>query len=97
MPNGILVVCPSFKVLINIKAKADSFNLHFSKYIFFEQKQGDSLVEQFKIKALTEKGAVFFCVCRGKSSEGIDYPNELCRAVVIIGVPYPNIRDPMIN
>lgn len=34
-----------------------------------------------------------FCVCRGKISEGIDFPNELCRSVIFIGIPFPNIAD----
>lgn len=36
-------------------------------------------------------------MCRGKISEGIDFPNELCRAVIFVGVPFPNVRDPVIN
>lgn len=43
------------------------------------------------------KGALLFCVCRGKISEGIDFPNELCRAVIFVGIPFPNVRDPVIN
>jgi len=35
-------------------------------------------------------------ICRGRLSEGIDFPDEMCRAVIIVGIPYPNIRDPFI-
>lgn len=30
-----------------------------------------------------------FCVCRGKITEGIDFSDNLCRAVCLVGVPYP--------
>ncbi|KNH06306.1 helicase [Perkinsela sp. CCAP 1560/4] len=38
-------------------------------------------------------GAAIFAVCRGRLSEGIDFPDELARGVVIIGIPYMNICD----
>jgi DNA repair helicase Rad3 len=40
------------------------------------------------------KGAVFFGVCGGKLSEGIDFADDMARAIVLIGIPYPNISDP---
>jgi chromosome transmission fidelity protein 1 len=30
-------------------------------------------------------------------SEGINFSNEMCRCVIIIGLPYPNITDPEIQ
>lgn len=34
------------------------------------------------------RGAVLFCVARGKVSEGIDFAHHLARAVIMVGVPY---------
>ena len=50
----------------------------------------------FREKALSKKGAIMGLICRGKLSEGIDFPDGLCRAVIIVGIPYANIRDPYI-
>lgn len=38
-------------------------------------------------------GAIMFAVCRGKVSEGIDFPDYQCRAVMVAGVPYAYLGD----
>ena len=35
-------------------------------------------------------GALFFGVCRGKISEGIDFKDYMARAVISLSIPYPN-------
>lgn len=42
-------------------------------------------------------GAIFFAVCRGKVSEGLDFANEIGRAVIVTGLPYPNSMDPKVK
>ena len=53
-------------------------------------------MDKFRKKALSPKGVILGLICRGKLSEGIDFPDGLCRAVIIIGVPYTNVKDPFI-
>ena len=38
-------------------------------------------------------GAVFFAVCRGKVSEGLDFSDRAGRGVVITGIPYAMKND----
>jgi hypothetical protein len=45
----------------------------------------------------SEKSAVFFAVCRGKVSEGLDFADANGRAVVVVGLPFPQAKDPRIN
>lgn len=45
----------------------------------------------------SEEGAVLFAISRGQLTEGIDFKNELCRAVVIVGVPEKPINDLELN
>jgi len=50
-----------------------------------------------KHRANCQRGAsILVGVCRGKLSEGYDYPDDLARVVFIVGVPFPNIKDPKI-
>lgn len=37
------------------------------------------------------------CVQRGKVSEGLDFTDNLARAIVLVGVPYPPIYDKRIE
>ena len=32
-------------------------------------------------------------VARGKISEGLNLEDDFCRAVVILGMPFPNVSD----
>ncbi|CDH53830.1 low quality protein: fanconi anemia group jprotein [Lichtheimia corymbifera JMRC:FSU:9682] len=40
-----------------------------------------------------KNGALMFAVYRGKVSEGIDFTDNNCRAVVTLGIPFPNFKD----
>ena len=35
-----------------------------------------------------------FGVCRGKLSEGFDFADEFSRALILVGIPFQNIKDP---
>ncbi|KAL4278453.1 hypothetical protein GQ457_03G037550 [Hibiscus cannabinus] len=41
-------------------------------------------------------GAAFLAVFRGKVSEGIDFSDDKARAVITVGIPFPNINDKQI-
>lgn len=45
----------------------------------------------------TATGAMLLCVVGGKMSEGINFADGLGRCVVVIGMPYPNINDPVLK
>ncbi|XP_033131444.1 regulator of telomere elongation helicase 1 homolog isoform X2 [Brassica rapa] len=50
-----------------------------------------------KLQDRSISGAVFFAVCRGKVSEGLDFADGAGRAVVITGLPYARVTDPKIK
>lgn len=42
---------------------------------------------------LFKDGALLMAVCRGKVSEGLDFSDDNARAVITIGIPFPNVKD----
>nr|QZX63216.1 fanconi anemia group J protein [Halisarca dujardinii] len=42
-------------------------------------------------------GALFLAVCRGKVSEGLDFADDHARAVITVGIPFPNVRDKQVE
>ena len=42
-------------------------------------------------------GALFIAVCRGKVSEGLDFADNNARAVICVGIPFPNWKDPKVE
>ena len=45
------------------------------------------------IESSSITGAIFFGVCRGKISEGIDFKDFMARGVLAVSIPYPNTRS----
>ncbi|KAL7548168.1 hypothetical protein ACHAWF_011466, partial [Thalassiosira exigua] len=58
----------------------------------------DAICEYKKfIAAPKSTGAILMGVCRGKISEGIDFSDDMCRAVVVTGLPFAPYMDPKVK
>ncbi|CAJ1943060.1 unnamed protein product [Cylindrotheca closterium] len=58
----------------------------------------DAIAEFHKFLNMPKsKGVVLMGVCRGKISEGIDFAHDMCRAVVITGLPFAPSFDPKVK
>lgn len=53
-------------------------------------------MDTFYRHATGGSGAIFFAVCRGKVSEGLDFADSRGRGVIITGIPYPPLKDPRV-
>ncbi|XP_052514364.1 Fanconi anemia group J protein [Budorcas taxicolor] len=103
--QGILCFLPSYKLLEKLKERWLStglwHNLELVKTVIVEPQGGekidfDELLQVYydAIKYKREKdGALLVAVCRGKVSEGLDFSDDNARAVVTIGIPFPNVKD----
>lgn len=58
----------------------------------------DAISEYKKALAMPKSaGAILMGVCRGKISEGIDFSDDMCRAVVVTGLPFAPYLDPKVK
>lgn len=96
VPNGIVVFAPSYKYLHKLiltwKADGSLAIISSMKQVFIELSENISIEDVLKEYGLAArlKGAILFAVVGGKMSEGVNFSDELARAVVMLGLPYPN-------
>jgi chromosome transmission fidelity protein 1 len=53
-------------------------------------------LEAYNRDALSNRGALLFSIIGGKMSEGINFADDLARCVVVVGLPYPDLSDPVL-
>jgi Fanconi anemia group J protein len=103
IPGGILMFFPSYALMLKLvqrwKMTKQWFSIQKTKEIFMEPRQTgkefDLILEKYKKTILNPitNGAIMLAVYRGKVSEGIDFSNENARAVLAVGIPYPNVKE----
>ena len=98
IPNGTIVFFPSYQVMNHMLNTWNTYGLlgEVDAATFIEaQGSTASLMEAYK-RTAKEDRAVLFAVVRGKLSEGANFPDESGRAVILVGIPFPNISDPKV-
>ncbi|KAI8332659.1 helicase C-terminal domain-containing protein [Chlamydoabsidia padenii] len=109
VPYGILVFVTSYVLLEKLHDRWEKTGLldriKAKKHVIKEPRLGSTghfnrTLQKFynyikKAESSTGPvdGAIFFAVYRGKVSEGIDFNNNYCRAVIATGIPYPMCKD----
>jgi chromosome transmission fidelity protein 1 len=103
--GGVVVFFPSYSFEAEVwrRWSADGIvkTLEGRKPLFREQRAGStpapgpSLLDRYSaaVAADPRRGAILFAVVGGKLSEGINFSDDLARAVVVVGMPYPNAND----
>ncbi|VDL72183.1 unnamed protein product [Nippostrongylus brasiliensis] len=106
VPQGMLVFFSSYNLMYSLISKFKQYNytpaksywdcIAEHKAIVIEPKQKTLLNKvrsEFTQGVRSGRGAIFFAVCRGKVSEGIDFSDADSRAVCVVGIPYPPLMD----
>ncbi|KAF7365416.1 ATP-dependent DNA helicase CHL1 [Mycena venus] len=110
VPRGMVVFFPSYNFLNTAKAvwqKSGALaRFEGKKKVFFEPEQStqvDQVLQDYSsavhqtndaILAVKSKGALLFAVIGAKLSEGLNFADDLARAVVIVGLPFANLGSP---
>ncbi|CAB4062059.1 BRIP1 [Lepeophtheirus salmonis] len=103
--NGILLFLPSYRLLNKLRERWEqtgiSDKIQETKRLLQEPRfahEFENTLRDYTDAANypegQQNGAILMAVCRGKVSEGIDFADNMARAVVCVGIPFPNARDP---
>ncbi|KAI9373236.1 helicase C-terminal domain-containing protein [Aspergillus egyptiacus] len=110
IPDGVVAFFPSYDYLARVLKvwkkpmtggdRQTLYNLmERQKEILYEAREmkttADDLLHQYSHTIETGKGALLLSVVGGKLSEGINFSDKLGRGVLLIGLPFPNIRSPV--
>ncbi|KAI8346303.1 helicase C-terminal domain-containing protein [Mortierella sp. GBAus27b] len=108
IPHGVLCFVSSYNMLDKLLKRWQDTGmydrLNTIKKVMQEPKRAttktfDATLRRFynhisgEVSKGSDGGAILFAVYRGKCSEGIDFTDTNCRAVLAVGIPYPAITD----
>uniref|UniRef100_A0A8C2WE63 DEAD/H (Asp-Glu-Ala-Asp/His) box helicase 11 n=1 Tax=Cyclopterus lumpus TaxID=8103 RepID=A0A8C2WE63_CYCLU len=108
VPGGVVCFFPSYeysrRIVSHWEASGALTRLANKKKIFQEPKKANQVeqvlsefsrcIQRCAVDAGGLTGALLFSVVGGKMSEGINFSDDLGRCVVMVGMPYPNIKSP---
>ncbi|CAI7389670.1 ASB_collapsed_G0056100.mRNA.1.CDS.1 [Saccharomyces cerevisiae] len=93
--GGIVAFFPSYQYLAHViqcwKQNDRFATLNNVRKIFYEAKDGDDILSGYSDSVAEGRGSLLLAIVGGKLSEGINFQDDLCRAVVMVGLPFPNI------
>ena len=105
IPDGVVVFFPSYRYLdqVILRWKQGAHGpakiwdqITTQKPIFVESKEGSNVGDV--LHAYTKsidagKGGLLLSIIGGKMSEGINFSDRLGRGIVVVGLPFPNIKS----
>ncbi|KAG5416956.1 CHL1 [Candida metapsilosis] len=98
VPHGVVVFLSSYNFLYKVLQqwqRTNTFQKISALKTIFQEPTNSSNVDSILFdysNAINcqKKGAILFSVVGGKLSEGINFSDNLARAVIMVGMPYPN-------
>lgn len=103
IPAGVVIFVSSFAFAEELRARWDKTGLSSKfmarKRVLWEERGADldALLDAYACAARAKDGggAMLFCVVGGKLSEGINFSDDMARAVIMVGLPYAPPGDPV--
>eukprot|EP00884_Botryococcus_braunii_P014094 jgi/Botrbrau1/22686/Bobra.0132s0029.2 len=104
-PDGVLMFFPSYSLLEKLKTRWELTGLWQAlndiKPVRCEPRgtgdHFDAVMDSYYSGVRSGKGGLLLAVCRGKVSEGLDFTDGFARAVLLLGIPYPYVKDPKVQ
>uniref|UniRef100_A0A6B2KXE1 Helicase ATP-binding domain-containing protein n=1 Tax=Arcella intermedia TaxID=1963864 RepID=A0A6B2KXE1_9EUKA len=105
VPDGVILFFSSYSYQSHVHNLWESSGIieriTKKKKIFMESQNSSSIEVTLSEYAAhinqNTGGALISCVIGGKMSEGINFKDKLGRCVVVVGMPYPNKNDPLMQ
>ena len=105
VPKGFVVFLPSYNyestIFMRWRATGMLKDMEKKKSIHREPKNSRDLeaaLSWYSDEASCKNsGAILFSVMGGKMSEGINFADDRARCVLVVGLPYPDITDPILR
>ncbi|XP_050454703.1 ATP-dependent DNA helicase DDX11 isoform X2 [Cataglyphis hispanica] len=105
VPAGIVVFFPSYSyediVFKHLDKSGIVSKISIKKHIYREPKlasQVNVILDQYAHSIKNPQspcnGSLLFSVVGGKLSEGLNFSDDLGRCIIVVGLPYPNIKSP---
>ena len=99
IPGGVVVFFPSYSYLADImenwKQSQIISRLAKRKPIFVESRTaGAGILTNYSDAVKRHGSAILFAVVGGSLSEGINFSDDLGRAVIVVGIPFANVKSP---
>ncbi|XP_043283934.1 ATP-dependent DNA helicase DDX11 isoform X2 [Venturia canescens] len=105
VPGGVVVFLPSYgyeeALYKHLDKEGIITKIRGKKQVYREPKLAsqvnlvlDNYANDIKNPKKPQNGSLLFSVVGGKLSEGLNFSDDLGRCVVVVGMPYPNIKSP---
>ncbi|KAE8305683.1 Rad3-related DNA helicase [Giardia duodenalis] len=100
--TGTLVFFPSYRIVEKIRDRFLIFSASLTNKsvpaVFFERagESVDKLMETYAL-ALGSSRCILCASAGARVSEGLDFKDNLCRRLVVVGIPFPNLGDPIVR
>lgn len=97
--GGLVLFVPSFKYLAQLAGRIGRECEACGVTALIDSGNGSSteIFQRYSSRIKAGDRCVLATVVGGSLSEGIDFTDGLCRALIVVGLPYGNIADPVLK